>query len=461
MSETKEEKAPLFFRNFRQMRERDEQMARDNPFLAEALEEEKRDGHRLATITRTIALGVVALLLPFLNPHPSVIIYELVLLAFIGMGWLQLRFASVGYSKMELLLINADLILLTLIFTVRNPWSPEQFPNAYVFEFNGFPYFYIILAVATLAYSWRTVWSIGIQVAIFWIIGVSAVAMFGREVPELTTGLQQAWADFPIMAGESDPNDVQWPLRAQEIILFVLVAGILALKGWRSNVLLRKQAEIAAQRANLSRYFPTSMVDTLASSNHDVGAVRNEEIAVLFTDIVGFTQMAEQQNPEEVMDLLRSYHALVEKAIFENNGTLDKYLGDGVMATFGTPIPGESDAKNALNAARQIVDDCEKENRKREAAGEKAFKVSVGVHFGPAILGDIGPERRLEFAVVGDTVNVASRIEATTRELGCDFAVSDELVQRAKLDDDSHGLTLKKGIKLKGRSEPIDIWTNT
>ena len=121
MSETKEEKAPLFFRNFRQMRERDEQMARDNPFLAEALEEEKRDGHRLATITRTIALGVVALLLPFLNPHPSVIIYELVLLAFIGMGWLQLRFASVGYSKMELLLINADLILLTLIFTVRNP----------------------------------------------------------------------------------------------------------------------------------------------------------------------------------------------------------------------------------------------------------------------------------------------------------------------------------------------------
>jgi adenylate cyclase len=260
-----------------------------------------------------------------------------------------------------------------------------------------------------------------------------------------------------------DPNAAQVPLRVQEIIVFVLVAGTLGLRGWRSNQLLLKQADIAAERANLSRYFSPNMVNLLASGEQDAGAVRSQDIAVLFVDIVGFTSLAESGTPGEVMQLLRRYHGLIEEAIFENNGTLDKYLGDGVMATFGTPQPGPEDAANALAAACQIIGGMERFNRESAERGAPALKVSAGLHFGPAIIGNIGPSRRLEFAVVGDTVNVASRLEAASRELGCSIVASDALMQRAERSAGAgrnlpHFLR-RNAIALRGRNARMDVWT--
>ncbi len=454
-----------YVNRFRQMREEEQELARKNPFLAQALETEKHEGHRLAVWARTIAMGIIALVLPILNPHPSVFIYIGVALLFIALGWLQLRFAKVGQSKAELALIFLDLVLMTLVSVLPNPFLSENVPNAYVYRFETFQYFFIILALGTLAYSWRTVWSIGVEVAFLWILAVIGVAVFGRTAPELTQAVALALPGFPIMTSELDPNSLRWPLRVQELVVFLIVAGILAVKGWRSNQLLIRQALIAEERANLSRYFPASMVDSLASTNHDIGAVRSQEIAVLFSDIVGFTKIAETETPERVMTLLRDYHKVVEKALFENGGTLDKYLGDGVMATFGTPQPGPKDALNALNAARHILEEIERLSARRKSNGEPTFEVSVGIHFGPVVMGDIGPDRRLEFAVVGDTVNVASRLEAATRELKCSIALSDDLVDRIRTTiDDADGISstfkLRKGVKLKGRSTPVDIWTD-
>ena len=449
---------------FRRMREEEERLAKENPHMAAALTEEKREGHRLAVIARTIALLIVAIVLPIVNFHPSVLVYELVLIVLIGMGWLQLRVASVGYSRMELFLLYADLVIITLAITVPNPWMIEPVPSAYSFEFNTFIYFFIFLALSTLAYSWRTVWAMGTQVAVIWLVAIILIYAFGRQVPHLTSAITEAIPMFPFLASELDPNSVRANLRFQEIVVFLLVAAILAVKGWRSNQLLIRQALVAEERANLSRYFPASMVDSLASTKHDIGAVRSQEVAVLFTDIVGFTKIAETETPERVMGLLRAYHQVVEKALFENGGTLDKYLGDGVMATFGTPEPGEHDAINAVNAAKQILRDAQKVSADRHSKGEPPFKVSVGLHYGPVVMGDIGPDRRLEFAVVGDTVNVASRLEAATRELKCSIALSDDLIRKVNdpANDDiaPEDLRLRKGVKLKGRSSPVDIWTD-
>src|SRR5262249_47280853 len=146
-----------------------------------------------------------------------------------------------------------------------------------------------------------------------------------------------------------------------------------------------------AERANLSRYFSPNMVELLASGQQDPGAVRSQDIAVLFVDIVGFTAIAESGTPEAVMELLRRYHALIAEAVFENDGTLDKYLGDGVMATFGTPRPGPGDAANALAAACRIIAGIERFNRESTDHGAPTLKVSAGIHFGSAIIGNIGP----------------------------------------------------------------------
>jgi adenylate cyclase len=169
-------------------------------------------------------------------------------------------------------------------------------------------------------------------------------------------------------------------------------------------------------------------VDELADANRPLDQIRNQSVAVLFADIVGFTTLSEAEPPEAVIALLREFHARMQAAVFAHSGTLDKYLGDGLMATFGTPYPGTRDAANALAAARSMAVSLADWNTTRQQRGLSAIRVGIGLHWGPVVLGDIGGENRLEFATIGDTVNVASRLEHMTRELSADVAASEDLV---------------------------------
>ena len=453
-----------FLTDLRHTREREEEEARQNPFLARALEREKYEGHRLAVFARTVALLIIAAIIPMINPQLNALFYIIAVFLFIALGWLQLQAARVGQSRRELLLILADFLLLTLVFLVPNPFREEALPTAFNYRFDNFIYFFVFVALSTLAYSWRTVWSIGFWIATTWIIALGIVAVFGQTLPGLSEASNSLYASSELFQWALDPNGLQASERVEEAIVVVIVGCILALKGARSNRLLMEQANIAAERANLSRYFPASLVDTLASTDHDIGAVRNQEVAVLFTDIVGFTKFAERNTADDVMDLLRSYHSLVESSVFQNGGTLDKYLGDGAMATFGTPQTGPNDAQNALSAGQEILERAGRLNEGRVAEGLEPVRVSVGIHYGTVTLGDIGSARRLEFTVIGDTVNVASRLEAMSRELGCQCVVSDALMQQTGISaqeavQPTPGFEQKKGIHLRGRQTPIDVWT--
>lgn len=453
---------PAFIRNIRDSVDLEREQGRTNPYLAAALEREKLEGHRIAVWARTIALGLIMVLLPFLNPEWNVLFYEAILLLLIALGWLQLRVSSVGVNRWELVLIYLDLLIMTVVMVMPNPFLAEDIPTAVTYRFDNFIYFFVILAVATLAYSWRTVVIVGAWTTATWMLAFVGVYFFGHTIPVLSDNARVAFDGYPLVLDLFDPNSAELGHRLQEVVVFSIVAAILGLKGWRSNQLMMRQAEASEERANLSRYFPSNMVDMLASKQHDVGAVRSQDVAVLFTDIVGFTEYAERHSPQEVMDFLRDYHAIVERAIFENNGTLDKYLGDGVMATFGTPETGPDDAANAMKAAKQVMRDTQKFNTNGEGKAS-SIKVSVGVHFGPVIIGDIGPSRRLEFAVLGDTVNVASRLEAATRELGCTCVVSNDLVARLQTSDPNDdgspsGFEEREKIQLRGRANPVDVW---
>jgi adenylate cyclase len=195
--------------------------------------------------------------------------------------------------------------------------------------------------------------------------------------------------------------------------------------------------------------------------------VRAQPVAVLFADVAGFTRLAEREPPERVIALLRDFHTRLEAAVFEHQGTLDKYLGDGVMATFGTPQVGPHDALNALAAARAACAAIGTWNAERAARGEPQIKVSIGIHYGPVVLGDIGSERRMEFAVLGDVVNVAQRLEGLTRRLDCQIVVSDDFVHalRAQGADEADallgGFCAAEPQELRGRAQPVAVWTLT
>lgn len=447
----------------RASRNEQESAADTNPYLMKAMRNNKRQGQVLAIQARWAALAIISILLVFLSPNWSVLYYQALLLAFALLGWAQLRAAKVGQSRLELFLIVLDLVLLTVIALLPNPLTDQGWPNAMQYRFDNFSYFYIILAGATLAYSWRTLFAIGTWTFGLWMIGLVLVIIFGRTDSQLSNEIANAVNDSSIFFF-LDPNNPMISSRIQEVVVFLIVTGILALNGWRSNQLLLKQASAMRERENLARYFPPSIVNELADENQPFANIRSQPVAVLFADIVGFTRLAEQGNPEKVVALLREYHKRLEAAVFENSGTLDKFLGDGIMATFGSPRVGPHDASNAMQCARDMVDTVDSWNSDRQQRGEQSIKLSIGIHYGDVILGDIGSERRLEFATLGDTVNVAARLEELTRTMGTQVIVSNELVEAnrdCKAENDNHLLDsyTHAGKKmLRGRDSEIDIW---
>jgi adenylate cyclase len=155
----------------------------------------------------------------------------------------------------------------------------------------------------------------------------------------------------------------------------------------------------------------------------------------------------------------------MEQEVFRHSGTLDKYLGDGLMATFGTPFAGELDASNALRCAQAMTAAADRWSGERKAAGEAPIRVSFGLHYGPVVLGDIGLTC-LEFTVIGSTVNVASRLETLTRALDCALVASDDLVKRAKAELGSTYAVFRPLIAqtpqmIRGLEHPVAIWTQT
>ncbi|MBY6082929.1 adenylate/guanylate cyclase domain-containing protein [Ruegeria arenilitoris] len=435
----------------------------DNKYTEAALERHKREGLELAVRARWIAMALTGVLLVFLNPNWDVMWYHFILLLLCGNGWLIRRAGRVGQSRIELLLIFADLLIMTLGMVVPNPFSDDVRPLAMQYRFDNFQYFFIILAAGTLAYSWRTVIAMGSWTALMWTAGWVVAWWVATPIPGLSEKVAAALRGYPAVAELLDPNSFMVPMRVQEVIVFMMVAVTLGVSMRRLNRLLISNAGLERERANLSRYFSPNVVEELSQNDEPLKQVRKENIAVLFIDIIGFTKFSAGRDPYEVIEVLRGFHARMEAEVFHHHGTLDKYLGDGLMATFGTPVPTPLDAVNALSCARSMVDIIDRWNLERRRAGEEEIQVGIGVHFGPVVLGDIGANR-LEFAVIGDAVNVAAKLEAMTREMGARVVVSNELREQALQQTDSAADLMAGFVRhdrqvIRGVDQPMSIWT--
>jgi adenylate cyclase len=432
-------------------------------FAEAAIADSKRQGLLLAVRARWVALAVIAVSLPIINPNWDVIYYVAMLGLFAAIGWAQLNVGKVGRSVPELLLIFCDLALITLLTVLPNPLSATNWPIGMQFRFETFIYFFVFLATATLAYSWRTVVAMGFWTSAVWAIGVGWVYLQPATHVELSERVRAAVGSDIRMFHVINPSSIGIPERFQEIIVFLIVAMTLALAVRRSNALLISHAGIERERANLARYFSPNVVEQLSVNDEPLTRVHTQDVAVLFADIVGFTTYADGRDPSEVIGTLRQFHERMEREVFRHGGTLDKYLGDGLMATFGTPFAGDADALNALRCARGMIGSIAELNRERSRRNEPPIQASVGLHYGQVVLGDIGLNR-LEFAVIGTTVNAASRLEALTREFGCAIVVSDALVQQARTEgdhssEDFAALVERPAQSIRGLEQPVGIWT--
>jgi adenylate cyclase len=447
--------------SFRETEERSRDAVEDR-YVAEALERNKREGMILAVKARWIALTAIGILLVLLHQSWGQLYYEAILVLFGLIGWAQMRYGRVGKSRIELFLMFCDLTLMTVTLLVPNPFDPDKGPLALQYRYDGFIFFFVLLAGGTLSYSWRTIVAMGTWTLGLWMIGLAVMMYLPDRYPELSVQFQQMFAAWPEILQHLDPNNVEVKSRIQEGVVFWIVAAILALGVRRAGHLVIHQAALERERANLARYFSPNVVEQLAHNDQSLREVRSQKVAVLFVDIVGFTAYSEGRDPAAIITTLRDFHGLMENEVFRHDGTLDKYLGDGLMATFGTPIAGESDASNALSCARAMLRVADRWNEARVLRGEDPVRISFGLHYGDAILGDIG-STRLEFAVIGSTVNVASRLESMTRGLDTPLLASDDLFARVKSEagcstEDLDGFEKCAAQPVRGLTQPIDLW---
>jgi len=175
----------------------------------------------------------------------------------------------------------------------------------------------------------------------------------------------------------------------------------------------KRLAREEVARANYGRFMPEYVVKQLLENpnSFSLGGV-NQTVTVLFADIRGFTSISEKEKPEKVVSLLNRYFSVMTDIIFEHGGTLDKYIGDGLMAIFGAPTAGFEDALNAVKAAVTMQKKIAQLNAELSAEGYENIAIGIGLHTGEATIGYIGSERRSEYTAIGDTVNLASRLES-------------------------------------------------
>jgi adenylate cyclase len=203
------------------------------------------------------------------------------------------------------------------------------------------------------------------------------------------------------------------PFSEEEAAALMAFAGLAAVAIARAR-LAEEAARERELRRGFERFFAPSVAETIATrGGADVLAGSRREAAVLFGDIRGFTALTEHITPEETARLLADYLAVAVDVIFEHGGTLDKFVGDAVMAVWGAPLSREDAADRALAAARAIHAELAALNTRRRREGLPEITAGVGISYGSVFAGNVGSERRLEYTVVGDPVNVASRLCAT------------------------------------------------
>ncbi len=241
-------------------------------------------------------------------------------------------------------------------------------------------------------------------------------------------------------------------------VLIIAVSG--AAMGYLTMIARRTVAQgvrLEVANALLGRYFSPSVVARVSSEADTLLGVggRTQEVAVMFCDIRDFTTITEKMPPSDVVEFLSQYHTRMVEVIIAFGGTIDKFIGDAIMVTFGTPDPSDDDAERSVRAALAMNTALAELNADREHRSLAKIRHGIGVHFSPVSAGNIGTKDRLEYTVIGDTVNLASRIQDACKPVGEALLISEAVKTRLPTDIQARPLPEQR---VKGRQAPVRIY---
>ena len=219
--------------------------------------------------------------------------------------------------------------------------------------------------------------------------------------------------------------------------------------------IVRLVGAVAAEqqrRQRLNRYFSPQVIAHLEGLGEKAGAGESREVTILFSDIRDFTTLSETLPGPQVVAWLDEYLASMVETIFGFGGTLDKYLGDGIMAYFGAPLPEPDHAARAVRCALGMQDALRQLNGVREGRGDPPLRMGIGVHTGMVVVGDIGAPGRREFTIIGDAVNVAARLQEFTKAAGVPVIVSETTRTRIGTEMDFRAADT---LAIRGRADTV------
>jgi adenylate cyclase len=220
-----------------------------------------------------------------------------------------------------------------------------------------------------------------------------------------------------------------------------------------SEYLRERQARREAV-AQFSRFVNPEVVKQLMERGGIEGAGQTRQVTLLFSDIRGFTTLSEAKRPEEVVAILNRYFSMQVDVVWRHGGTLDKYIGDCIMALWGAPLDDAQQARNAVACALDMADTLQVFKREL-GAEEQSFDVGIGIHGGPAVVGFIGSEKKREYTAIGDTVNLASRIEGLTKDAKRRILVSRDTMEQCA---DAFDFVSCGTFPVKGRAQPVELF---
>jgi adenylate cyclase len=204
-------------------------------------------------------------------------------------------------------------------------------------------------------------------------------------------------------------------------------------------------------RTTFGKYMTPSVMNHLLEGKVSLGG-QSLPVTILFSDIRGFTSISEQMDPQRLVGLLNEYFTEMVDIVMNEGGVVDKYIGDAIMAVFGAPVPKPDDAVNAVRAAVKMRRALAELNARLVARGQPPLRTGIGIHTGEVVAGNIGSERRMEYTVIGDAVNLASRLESNTKELGADILISEDTYELTKHAIEARSV---REITVKGRAKPV------
>jgi adenylate cyclase len=208
-------------------------------------------------------------------------------------------------------------------------------------------------------------------------------------------------------------------------------------------------------RSTMARYMSAEVADQLLAAGEAELVGKDQQVSVLFSDVRGFTSLAEALGARETVSVLNAYFTEMVDVIFDNNGILDKYIGDAIMALFGAPFTKPEDADNALATANEMLRTLDRFNARQKASGGQTIDIGVGVSTGDVVVGNIGSVKRMEYTAIGDAVNLASRLEGANKYYGTRVLISEFTAKELKTPALLREIDL---LRVKGKDQPVAVY---